>query len=542
MSGTGSISDAGSVLAPQAWVETYRRLSGLDSGNLGPQDLESLADVAWLLCHFTESTAARQQAYAGYLKGHVDGPAARSAWRLFWEHLYNGEAVVALGWLRRARRHLAAIPEGVEHGFLALADSELALNQGSLEEAVSFALRAVAIGERYDDHGVVGLGLTLHGRALIAQGNPEEGCSFLDEAMALVLSGELNAYFTGAVYCAVIAECREAVDMQRASEWTDAARAWCASLPEVTPFHGICRIHRGEVLGLRGEWEEAESEIRTATRELAAFKPTSAADGYYALGELRLRRGDLAGAEDLFRRAHELGHDPQPGLALVRLAQGGTESASTALRTALANARSNSAHRARLLAAQVETALAAADQALAQGAAAELSTIAEALNRPAVYAMAARARGEARLGKGDAGGAMPDLLAARAMWRDLQLPYEEAETRLLIGRAARALGDEEGAALEIRAALGAFEHLGAAGDARRAAALISPQIDRPAGLTEREIEVLRLIASGKSNRAIAGTLVISEHTVARHVQNIYAKLGVSSRAAATAFAIEQRLA
>jgi len=541
MPGTGSISDGGSVSAPRGWVETYRRLSAPDPATLAPEELESLADVAWLLCRFAESTTARQQAYAGYLKSHDDGPAARSAWRLFWEHLYNVDRIVALGWLRRARRHLAAIPEGAEHGFLALADSELALNQGSLDEAVSSALRAIAIGERFDNHGIVGLGLTLHGRALIAEGKTDEGCSLLDEAMALVLSGELNAYFTGAVYCAVIAECREVVDMLRASEWTDAARAWCASLPEVTPFHGICRIHRGEVLGLRGEWEEAESEIRTATYELAKFKPTSAADGYYALGEIRLRRGDLADAQDLFRRAHELGHDPQPGLALVRLAQGATESASTALRTALANAATNSVHRARLLAAQVEAALAQGDLALAQGAAAELSTIAEALNRPAVYAMAARARGEARLGKGDAGGAMPDLLAARAVWRDLQLPYEEAQTRLLIGRAARALVDEEGAALEIQAAIGAFEHLGAVGDARRAAALISPGIDRPAGLTEREIEVLRLIAGGKSNRAIAGTLVISEHTVARHVQNIYAKIGVSSRAAATAFALEQRL-
>lgn len=541
MSGTGSFSNAGSKATPQAWLESYRRLSGLDPGGLAPEDLESLADVAWLLCHFTESTAARQHAYAGYLNDHDDGPAARSAWRLFWEHLYNGDRVVALGWLRRARRHLAAIAEGAEHGFVALADSELALNRGSLDEAVSSALRAIAIGERYDSHGVVGLGLTLQGRALIAQGKPDDGCSLLDEAMALVLSGELDAYFTGAVYCAVIAECREVVDMSRASQWTDAARVWCASLPAVTPFHGICRIHRGEVLGLRGEWEEAESEIRTAAGELAEFKPRSAADAYYALGEIRLRRGDATGAEDYFRRAHALGHDPQPGLALVRLAQGGKEAAATALRTALTNT-SSSIHRARLLAAQVETALAARDQALAEGAAAGLSTIAEALHRPALDAMAARARGEVGLGKGDARGAMPDLLKAGAIWRDLRLPYEEAQTRVLIGKAARALGDEEGAMLEIQAALGAFEHLGAAADARRATDLMPPRIDRPAGLTAREIEVLRLIARGKSNRVVAEALFISEHTVARHVQNIYAKLGVSSRASAAAFAVEKRLA
>jgi ATP/maltotriose-dependent transcriptional regulator MalT len=360
--------------------------------------------------------------------------------------------------------------------------------------------------------------------------------------MALVLSGQLDAYFTGAVYCAVIAECRDVADLRRASEWTDAARAWCASLPAVTPFHGICRIHRGEILGLRGEWEEAESEIRTAAEELAAVKPTSAAEAYYALGEICLRRGDLAGAEDFFRRAHELGRDPHPGLALVRLAQGYISVAAAALRAGLANASGSRMGRARLLAAQVETAVAAGDLELAQAATAELSAIAEALDTPAVLAMAALARGAMRLADGDASGAMADLRAAGEAWRELRLPYEEARTRLLIGTAVRALGDDEGAMLEIQAARAAFDRLGARSDARRAAALIAADSDRPAGLTAREAEVLRLIAVGKSNRAIATTLVISEHTVARHVQNIFAKIGVSSRAAAAAFAIEHQLA
>ncbi len=535
------ISNAGGVEPPQGWMETYRRLSGRDAVTLAPGELESLADVAWLLCRFKESIAARQQAYARYLEGHLNGPAVRSAWRLFWEHLYSGETAVALGWLRRARRHLAAIPEGAEHGFVALADSELALNRGSLDEAVTAALQAVEIGDRYDHYGIVALALILHGRALIAKGKLEEGCSSMDEAMALVLSGKLDAYFSGAVYCAVIAECLDVADMRRASEWTDAAHAWCASLPAVTPFHGICRIHRGEVLGLRGQWEEAESEIRTAAEELAAVKPTSAGEAYYALGEIRLRRGDLAGAEDSFRRAHELGRNPQPGLALIRLAQGHTAVAVAALRAGLANASGSRVGRARLLAAQVDAAVAAGDLGLAQSAAAELSAIAQSLGTPAVNAMAALARGAERLAEGDAGGAMADLRSAEAIWRDVGLPYEEAQTRLLIGSAARALGDEEGAILELRAARAAFERLGARADARRAAALIATGSDRPAGLTAREAEVLRLIAAGKSNRDIATRLVISEHTVARHVQNIFTKLGVSSRAAATAFAIEHQL-
>lgn len=533
--------DAGNAAPREAWVETYGRLSGRDPASLAPENLEALADAAWLLCRFGESIRARQKAYAGYLEARADQPAARMAWRLFWEHLYSGDTAVALGWVRRARRHVQGMPACSEHGYVALADSELALNRGSLDEAAARALQAIEIGDRHDAQGIVALGLTLHGRVLIAQGHLDEGCSSMDEAMALVLSGQLDIYFTGAVYCAVIAECRDVADMRRASEWTDAARAWCASLPAVTPFHGICRIHRGEVLGLRGEWEEAEGEIRTAADELAALKPASAAEAYYALGEILLRRGDLADAENSFRRAHELGRDPQPGLALVRLMQGESQVAVAALRAGLADASRSGVERARLLAALVESAIASKETEIAQDAALELSAIAEALARPIVHAMAALARGAVFLAGGDAGGAMADLRVASAIWRNLGLPFEDAKTRLLIGTATAALGDDEGAALEIEAARSCFERLGSRAEARRAAALVSSSSDRPAGLTAREAEVLRLIAAGKSNRDVAGTLVVSEHTVARHVQNIYAKLGVSSRAAATAFAVEHQL-
>ena len=263
--------------------------------------------------------------------------------------------------------------------------------------------------------------------------------------MALVLSGRLDVFFTGAVYCTVIAECRDVADMQRASEWTDAARAWCVSLPVVTPFHGICRIHRGEVLGLRGFWNEAENEIRSAAEELAAFKPRSAAEALYALAEIQRRRGNLAAAEHSYLQAHELGRDPQPGLALVRLAQGRATVASAGLRTALADRSMSRVRRAHLLAAQVSVALAVGDQEHAREAAQELSSIAELLGRPAVVGMASVARGEVRLAGDDAGGAVGDLRVALATWRDLQLPYEEAQAHLLIGKAAQAMGDEEGA-------------------------------------------------------------------------------------------------
>ncbi|MGH3691325.1 MAG: LuxR C-terminal-related transcriptional regulator [Acidimicrobiia bacterium] len=538
MARADGIRDAG--MPRDSWVETYGRLSELDPAELAAEQLEALADAAWMMCRLEESMATRQRAYVGYLEGRENQPAGRVAWRLFWEHLYGGETVVAMGWLRRARRHLATVPEVVERGFVALADAELALNGGALDEAESCARHAIEIGDRHGAQGIVALGLTLHGRILIAEGNHDGGCASLDEAMTLVLSDQLTDFFAGAVYCSVIAECHEIADIKRGSEWTDAARAWCASLPATTPFHGICRIHRGEILCLRGRWDEAESEIRTARDELAAFKPRSAAEASYSLGELRRRRGDLVGAEEAFRRAHELGRDPQPGLALVRLAHGQATVAANALRTALADASRGPVARAQMLAAQVEASLVAGDARLAEEAAGELRAVAEAIDRPAAHAIAALAGGTVRLAGGDLNGAMGDLQAARATWCELGLPYEEAQTRLLIGTVAKALGDEEGAQLEIQAASVIFQHLGAAGDLRRAAALLD-RSPPPAGLTARELEVLRLLAAGKTNREIAAELIISEHTVGRHAQNIFTKLGVSSRASATAFAVEQHL-
>jgi tetratricopeptide (TPR) repeat protein len=419
------IDDAGVAASRSSWVDSYCRLSGVDPAELAAEELEDLADAAWMVCRLEVSMAARQQAYVGYLEACENRPAARVAWRLFWEHLYGGETVVAMGWLRRARRHLAAIPEDAEHGFVALADAELALNRGSLDEAEACAGNAIEVGDRHGAQGIVALGLTQQGRILIAQGRHDEGCTSLDEAMTLVLSGQLDDYFAGAVYCALIAECREIADIRRGSEWTDAARAWCASLPATTPFHGICRVHRGEILCLRGAWDEAETEIRTAGDELAGFKPRSAAEAFVALGELCRRRGDFTGAEEAFRLAHQLGGDPQPGLALVRLAQGQATAALTALRGALADTSRTPMERAQLLAAQVEVALTTGDAVLAQDAVGELCSIAEDLDWPAAHARAKLARGAVRLANEDLGSAMGDLRAACALWRELGLPYEE---------------------------------------------------------------------------------------------------------------------
>jgi ATP/maltotriose-dependent transcriptional regulator MalT len=531
---------AGLAESQGTWVEVYDRFSGLDPADLSGEDLEALADAAWLVCRLDQSYAARQQAYTRFLEQHEERPAARTAWRLFWEQLYNGSEAVALGWLRRARRHLAVIPDGPEHGYVALADAEVALTRGLVDEAAAHAAAAVEIGERYEAGAIMALGLTLHGRALIALGRCDQGCALLDEAMTFALDGRIDAFFTGAVYCTVIGECRQVADMRRASAWTDAAQVWCASLPVTTPYHGICRVDRGWVLGRRGSLAEAEHEISAAGEELIAFKPRSAGAAFVDLGEIRRRRGDLAGAEECLLRAHQLGSDPQPGLALVRLAQGRTAAALAALRTALAGAASEAPTRPALLAAQVDAALAAGDLALAQQAADQLAAAADRLDRPAVRAAAQHAQGAVSLARHDATAALADLRAARSGWAALDLPYEEAQARLLIGTAAGALGDHEGARLEVQAARRTFARLGARRDALNAAALLASP-DRPAGLTPRELEVLRLVAGGRSNRQIAQTLAISEHTAGRHMQNIFAKLGVSSRVAATAFAIEHHL-
>jgi ATP/maltotriose-dependent transcriptional regulator MalT len=301
-----------------------------------------------------------------------------------------------------------------------------------------------------------------------------------------------------------------------------------------TPYQGLCRIHRVEIATLRGRWAEAEAEARRTCEELMAYEPRFAGKAFYAAGELHLRRGDLHAAEASFARAHEFGAEPQPGLALVQLARGRTAAAATALRLALAG-QTNRLGRMRLLAAQGEVALAASDLDTARVVTGELESTAEQYSSPALHASAATARGALRLAEDDVDGALASLRRALAIWQELDAPYEAARVRVHLGGAFRRAGDDGGARLELQVAQRTFERLGVSTDAR------GGQASLPAGLTAREAEVLRLVATGRSNRDIAAELVVSEHTVARHLNNIFAKLGVSSRTAATAFAFERDL-
>ena len=460
--------------------------------------------------------------------------------RLCFESFERGESAIGMGWLKRAERDVAVEAPCVQHGFVALAQAFVMHGTGDDDAALNLAERATEIGRGFGDRDLVALGVQAQGLVHISAGRIPDGVALLDEAMISVVAGELSPHFTGVVYCNVLETCLDLADLGRASEWNEAARAWCESLPRDTPFTSRCRISRAQVANLRGAWSEAESEALRVSDD-ATLDPTAAARAFYETGEIRRRIGDLAGAEASFERAHEIGLEPQPGSALLRLAQGKADAAHGALRLAVDGEHGNRQRRARLLTAQVEVAIAVNDLVTARAATAELEDLAHELSTPALDAAAAASSAMLALAEDDVARALERARHACAVWQDLRLPYEAARARTLHGLALRRAGDEDGAAREIRAALTAFERLGAAPDAASAAALLPDRRPSVNGLTEREIEVLRLVATGRSNREIAGELVLSEHTVARHLQNIFGKLDVSSRSAATAFAFEHDL-
>jgi ATP/maltotriose-dependent transcriptional regulator MalT len=536
------IGRAREALAGSAWAQAYAQLHEVDPSELTALDLEGFADAAWWLSKFSESLELRHRSYNAYAAAGDDLGAGGTAARLAVEHFLRGEPSVGAGFLMRARRHAEGIPEGPEVGFLAMVESVVAQHTGELDRAEELADRAIELGRRFHDRDLLAMAIHAKGLTLIAAGRVRDGLALLDEAMAVVLEGDLSPYFTGVVFCSVIGACLELGDIGRAGEWSDAARAWCETLAPDSPFPPMCRVNRSEVARLRGSWPEAEAEARRAADELMGIDQGPAGGSAFSqLGEIRRCVGDLAGAEAAFERARELGDDPQPGLALLRLAQRKVEAARTALRSALAAER-HPPRRARLLAAQVEAALAAGAVDEAHAAADELGTIAAATEFPLFAAAAATAAGSVALADGDVDQAIGALRSATDTWRELRLPRETAVARTLLGRALLAAGDDEAARVELGAALAEFERLGADPDVAMLRGVLGAPSPLPGGLTAREVEVLRLVAAGKTNRDIAVELVISEHTVSRHLQNTFAKLGVSSRAAATAYAFEHGLA
>ena len=522
------------------WPEAYRRLRGRDLDGLAAVELEALADASWWLSRVEESLAVRRRAHASFVAIGDARRAGYNAWMLATEYGFIGKPALAAGWLTKARRHLADEDECPERGFVAFTRAEMAAGRGDIDEALRLARHAVGIGVRCDSRDVVAMGRVLEGELLIRHGEVEDGLARLDDAMCDVMEGALSALVTGWLYCLAVPICFHLPDLPRASEWNAAALEWCAQLPAGTPFHGLCRVHHAELLGLSGALEEASTVADVASRELMDYHPNMAGESFYVAGELRRRRGDAAGAEVAFLTAHELGRDPQPGLALLRLSQGREDAAAAALRSCLAGGPWRLLERARLLAAQTEVALALADLELATGAADQLEAIADGSGATLLEAYAAMARGGIAVARRDLPLALERLRRARTLWLDLRLPYEAAQARVLLAEACREVGDHETGDIELRAARTAFAQLGAIADVGRTDGLLAADV--PGGLTPRQLEVLRLVAEGSTNREIADHLVISQHTVSRHLENIYAKLGVSSRAAATTFAHTHDLA
>lgn len=517
----------------QRWADAHDALAA--AGELEPEDLERLAVAAYLVGHDDESLAVWERAHREHLRRDAVAPAVRCAFWLVFLLLGGGHVERGSGWLGRAQRLLAE-RDCVEQGYLAFVAGMTAIFAGDLSAARDGFDRAAAAGERFRDADLLTLARHGQGRVLIRTGRGAEGMALLDEVMVSVTSGEVSPIVAGDVYCSVIQACQESFDLRRAQAWTAALSSWCAAQPDLVPYRGQCLLHRAELMQLHGLWRDAKDEVARASERLAQ-RPGNAAEGaaWYQSAELHRLCGEFAEAEESYRQASRLGHEPQPGLALLRLAQGHVEAAQSAIRRAL-DETERIVPRSRLLPGFVEVMVAAGDLDAARAGADELAGIAGELDAPLLRALSEQADGLVLLARGDAPAALAALRRAAAAWQELEAPHEAARTRALIGLACRDLGDDETAALELDAARWAFDQLGAAADVARVDTLTRTR--PPGGLTAREIEVLRLVASGMTNRAIADQLVLSEKTVARHLSNIFAKLGVSSRSAATAYAYE----
>ena len=508
---------------------------------LTPEDLDALSDACWWLGRVDECIDAGEAAFRGYLRLERSGDAAMCAIGLAVSLFLRGEEVLGSGWISRAQRLLKDLPEEPAHGYLRyIVDVEGGLEGDDLDAVVAAAREIRGIGHRHGDPNLVSGGVLGEGRALLKLGDVARGSQLLDEAMVAVLHNDLDPQWAGNIYCHLMAACHEVADIRRARECTEATSSWLAELPAAVLFTGICRVHRSQVLQVTGDWRSAEHEAARVLDDLAGIHVASVAEAYYQVGEMRRLRGDLDGADDAYGRARELGRDPHPGLALTRLAQGRAESAGAAIGAALRAVGNDRIARARLCTAQVEIALAAGDLEVAQQACAELEDAAATYGTSGLEAAALHWRGAVALAEGRAEEALPALRAACRRWHNVHASYDAARSCVLLGRAYRALGDWETAAAELASANETFERLGATVDASRVAELTGDR-SLPKGLTEREAEVLAHISSGKTNRDVAEALVLSEKTIARHLSNIFTKLGVSSRTEAAAFAFAHGL-
>jgi DNA-binding NarL/FixJ family response regulator len=543
----GARARAAEAIAARAWGQAAAAYAEADAdGALTAAELEQWGLAAFLVGHDEESDTARERAHYAYLDtGDVDGAARVGHW-LGVSLALRGEWARAGGWFTRLEAMLD------EHGqsdsvwrlYLAVSAGMPMLFGGAAQAAAEHFTALLRQAERYaDDPDLYALVRNGLGQSLVATGRIAEGLRRLDEVMVAVTTNDkVSPQLVGLMYCAVIDACRRSFDLRRAREWTDALSRWCAQQPELVPYRGQCLVHRAEVLQLHGCWPDAVIEVDRVFRHLGADATDLAAGmAHYQRGELHRLRGEMAVAEECYRNASRYGHDPQPGLALLRLQQGNVDAGLAAVRRAVQEARAQH-DRLRLLPSAIDVALAAGDMDLAKSWLSTLRSAAAELDVPLLTANVRRAEGRVLLATDAAQQAITALREALSLWQSVGAPYDAALTRVDLAQACRSVGDEDSAALEMDAARWAFEQLGAAPDLARLDAGARDATERPAaGLTTREAQILRLVATGRTNRSIAQELFLSEKTVARHVANIFLKLEVSSRTAAAAYAFEHQL-
>jgi ATP/maltotriose-dependent transcriptional regulator MalT len=523
------------------WADAFEAL--LKAQTAAPLQRDDLARLVWsaaLIGEDDEFLRTLELLHQDCVEADDVRQAARAAFWIGFRLILSGAPARASGWLARARRHIEG-DDCAERGYLLLPTIFRHLGGGDPAAAEAVAAEAAEIGDRCGEADLVALARNLQGRALVRDGRARRGLALLDEVMVAVTSGELSPLVTGIVYCSVIATCQQVLAHDRAREWTAALASWCEQQPQLVAFTGTCRVHRSEVLQLAGDWPEALKEVRPICEDV--FKdadPEILGNAHYQRAELHRLRGELTDAEAGYRRANQNGRDPQPGLALLRAAQGRQQEAVSAIERVMSTTTPRW-QRARILPPFIEIMLVAGELDRARAASDELATIAQQSGTRGLGAIAAHARGAVRLAEGDAMGAIEPLRRAFRIWHRTEAPYQAARARVLLGRAYRALGDRDGTELELDAARRVFEKLGAAPELTALESIGDDPQEPGHGLTPRELEVLRLVATGKTNKAIAAELSLSERTIERHVSNIFTKIRVPSRAAATAFAYENDL-
>ena len=541
MSDRDPLEAARSALSRCEWEAAYDAAveAGTQGSTRDAERLDVLADAAWWLGRLDECIEAREGAYRLFDEAGERQRAGQCAVWLYEHYCFKAQPAIAGAWLRRGRHALENDHESPAYGALLLREAEMAHGSGDLRFSEDAAREVVLLGRHLREADLEAEALQTLGRILIDEGQWAQGMAALDEAMLFAVEGRLRPYSTGKVYCSLISACEALGDLRRSAEWSEATTRWAQRHP-MAVFPGLCRVHLASSLRIRGKWDEAEQQAIRACAELATLNVGSAAAGYAEIGEIRRRVGNLQGAEDAFRKAEQLSGQPQPGLAVLRLAQGNTDAAVAIIGRALGDITWNRLGRARLLPAKAQIAIAADDIAGAVTALEELESIAVDFASPALTAAALSTRGRVQLASGDRS-ACATLRRAAEQWQELGAPHEVATARMLQGAACREAGDLDGASASFEAAGALFEQLGANSDLHSLSGFTNCPADLPAGLTKRECEVLRLVASGKTNRQIAVKLFLSEKTVARHLSNIFTKIDVTSRSAATAFAYDQEL-